>query len=152
MPSSFARNLALLFVAILLAGCQTLEIKNRQASLEKALRAHATAIRWSYIHQAYSLLKPERIKQIEIPQGLENIKVTRYEILEPAINNPKSSTATQVVFISYVEKDRQQEKTLTDYQLWEYDQKADRWYLISDIPTFIIPTARPKMRTMPQGQ
>ena len=152
MPSSFTRTLALFLVAIWLVGCQTLEIKNRQVSLEKALRAYEIAIRWSYIHQAYSLLKPERVKEVEIPQGLDNIKVTRYEILDPATNNPKSNTATQVAFISYVEKDRQQEKTLTDHQLWEYDQKADRWYLISGVPTFITPIAQPKMRAMPLGQ
>ncbi len=145
MPSTPARYLPLLFAAMLLAGCQTIESKTRQVSLAKVLHAYETAIRWSYIHQAYSLMRPERVKEIEIPQGLENIKVTHYEVLEPAVSNPKSDTATQVAFISYVEKDRQQEKRLTDYQLWEYDKNAKRWYLISDIPVFI---AQPKMRTI----
>ncbi|MCF6355390.1 MAG: hypothetical protein L3J26_09900 [Candidatus Polarisedimenticolaceae bacterium] len=149
MPSFSARHLPLLLVAVLLAGCQTIETKARQVSLDKVLHAYETAIRWSYIHQAYSLMRPERLKEIEIPQGLENIKVTHYEVLEPAVSNPKSDTATQVAFVSYVEKNRQQEKRLTDHQLWEYDKKAKRWYLISDIPAFIV---QPKMRVVPPGQ
>jgi len=147
MPSLFIRSLILLIVVMLFAGCQTLEIKERQNSLDKALNAYETAIRWSYIRQAYSLLKPELIKDIEIPQGLENIKVTQYEILEPAvIVSMKSDIARQSVFISYVEKDRQKEKTITDHQLWEYDKEAKRWYLISDIPAFVMV---PKMRALP---
>jgi len=141
------RSLILLIAAISLLGCQTLEIRERQISLDKVLNAYETAIRWSYIHQAYSLLKPERIKNIEIPRGLENIKVTKYEILEPAvIESIKSNIARQVVFISYVEKDQQKEKTITDHQLWEYDADANRWYLISDIPEFV---KVPKMRELP---
>jgi len=147
MPTLFIRRLTLLIVVILLAGCQSLEIKERQNSLEKVLNAYETAIRWSYIHQAYSLMKPELIKNTEIPQGLENIKVTQYEILKPAvIESIKSNIARQVVFISYVEKDRQKEKTITDHQLWEYDDDAGRWYLISEIPEFV---KVPKMRELP---
>ncbi len=149
MSSSFVRHLTLLLVAMLLAGCQTIESKNRQASLEKVLHAYETAIRWSYIRHAYNLMRPERVKEIGIPQGLENIKVTRYEVLAPAVSNPKSNTATQVALINYVEKDRQQEKSLTDHQLWEYDSQAKRWYLISDIPAFVV---RPRMRAMPPSQ
>ena len=69
MPSLFVRSLALLIVVMLLMGCQTLEIRERQISLDKVLNAYETAIRWSYIHQAYSLMKPELIKGTEIPQG-----------------------------------------------------------------------------------
>jgi len=149
MPGFFTRNLTLLLVALLLAGCQTLETKKRDASLDRVLHAYETAMRWSYIRQAYSLMRPERIKEAGIPQGLENIKVTRYEILEPAVNDIKSNTARQVALISYVEKDRQQEKTLTDHQLWEYDKSAERWYLVSEIPAFV---TQPKMRALPLGQ
>ncbi len=149
MPGFFTRNLTLLLVVLLLAGCQTLETKKRDVSLDRVLHAYETAMRWSYIRQAYSLMRPERIKEAGIPQGLENIKVTRYEILEPAVNDIKSNTARQVALISYVEKDRQQEKTLTDHQLWEYDKSAERWYLVSEIPAFV---TQPKMRALPLGQ
>jgi len=146
MPTLFRYGLPLLLVTLLLAGCQALEVRERQTSLDKALRAYETAIRWSYIHQAYSLMRPEQIEEVEIPSGLENIKVTRYEVLDPAVNDIKTNTARQVAFISYVEKDRQQEKTLTDHQLWEYDDSVGRWYLISGVPAFIV---EPKMRALP---
>ncbi len=147
MPRLFIRRLALLIMIMLLTGCQALEVKQQQNALDKALHAYETAMRWSYIHQAYSLKKPEQVKGIEIPQGLENIKVTKYEVLEPAIiNRTQNNIANQVVFISYVERDRQKEKTLTDHQLWEYDKEAKRWYLISDIPAFV---TVPKMRALP---
>ena len=73
--------------------------------------------------------------------------MTQYEVLEPAVlESIKNNIARQVVFISYVEKDRQKEKTVTDHQLWEYDEKVRRWYLISEIPTFV---TVPKMRVLP---
>jgi len=146
MPNLFARSLTLSFVVLLLTGCQTLEIKSRQDSLDKTLHTYETALRWSYIHQAYSLLRPEQIKNSEIPRGLENIKVTQYEILEPATHDEKRGIATQIAIIKYIEKDRQQVKTITDHQLWEYDEKAERWYLISGVPTFVV---IPKMRVLP---
>ena len=153
MPRLFLHSLTSLIVVVLLAGCQALEIKEQQNSLDKVLHAYETAMRWSYIHQAYSLIKPELLKDIEIPQGLKNIKVTKYEIIEPAvINSIKSNIARQVVFISYVERDRQKEKTLTDHQLWEYDKSAGRWYLISEIPAFITIPTIPKMRALPLDQ
>ncbi len=139
--------LTLSMVVMLLPGCQVIETKEQQNTLDKALRTYETAIRWSYLRQAYSLKKPEQLKDIEIPQGLENIKVTQYEVLKPAIiDSAKNDIARQVVFISYVEQDRQQEKTLTDHQLWEYDKNAKRWYLISEMPAFI---TIPKMRVLP---
>ncbi len=149
MPRPFARPLPLVLAATLLAGCQTMESKNRQESLDKVLHAYETAIRWGYIRQAYNLMRPERLEEIEIPQGLENIKVTRYEVLEPAVSNPKSNNASQVAYIDYVERDRQQERRIADHQLWEYDPGAKRWYLISDIPAFVRP---PRMRPVPPGR
>jgi len=147
MPRFFKRSLALSILIMLLVGCQALEVKEQQNTLDRALRTYETAIRWSYLRQAYSLKKPEQLKEIEIPQGLENIKVTQYEVLEPAVvDSAKSHIARQVVLISYIEKDRQKEKTITDHQLWEYDEDAKQWYLISEIPAFV---TIPKMRVLP---
>ncbi|VAX06180.1 hypothetical protein MNBD_GAMMA26-953 [hydrothermal vent metagenome] len=146
MIRAFTTGFVLLLSALLLSGCQTLLKRDQQKALEQALRSYETAIRWSYIRQAYGFLRPEKAKKVKIPTDLENIRVTNYEILEPATGN--ADAVMQVALIRFVEKDRQQERTLTDRQLWEYDIEDKRWYLMSNIPVFVAP---PKIRTSPLG-
>ena len=145
MPRSFTTFFALLLVLLPLSGCETLEQREKTKTLTSILHKYETTIRWSYLRRAYGFMKPEAARKAKIPPGLENIKVTSYEVLEPPTPVGENSFA-QVVLINYVEKDRQQQKSLMDRQLWEYDEEAKRWHLISNIPRFV---AEPKIRTSP---
>jgi len=148
MPRVITTGLALLLSALLLPGCQTLDKRDKDRALENTLHSYETAIRWSYIRQAYGFIRPEVAEQVQLPTGLENIRVTNYEILEP-VSRVGEDAAIQVILVRFVEKDRQQERALTDRQLWEYDAEAKRWYLMSKIPLFVTP---PKIRTSPLGR
>ena len=145
MPRAFTTFFALLLALLLLSGCKTLEQRERSKILTGTLHKYETTIRWSYLRRAYGFMKPEAAGKAKIPPGLENIKVTSYEVLDPATPVGENGI-TQVVLIQYVEKDRQQQKNLMDSQLWEFDEDARRWFLISGVPQFI---AEPKIRTSP---
>lgn len=149
MPRVITTGLVFLLSALFLSGCQTFTKGDKQKALESTLYAYESAIRWSHIRQAYGFLRPEKAKQLKIPAGLDNIRVTNYETLEPPVGVAEGDAVTQVVLIRFVEKDRQQERTLIDQQLWEYDAGVKRWYLVSKIPPFVV---LPKIRISPLSE
>lgn len=145
MPRVFTAFFALLLALLLLPGCKTMELREKTEILTGILRKYETTIRWSYLRRAYGFMPPDAVRKAKIPPGLDNIKVTGYEIMDPLTPTGENGF-TQTVLIQYVKKDRQQQKNLMDRQLWEFDEDARRWYLISGVPRFI---AEPKIRTSP---
>ena len=145
MPRTLTTGLALAAMLLLLSGCETLAQREKSKVLTNTLKSYETTVRWSYLRRAYGFLKPEELRKAKLPPGLENIKVTSYEVMEQAAPIGEN-TATQVVRIDYVEQDRQQQKSLVDRQLWEFDEAANHWYLISGVPEFV---TKPKIRTSP---
>ena len=145
MRPLFSFGLSLLLTVILLSGCQSLGGKKQQELLTNTLRAYGSTIRWGDLHNAYGYLHPKQAEKVEIPEGLDNIRVTHYEVVDP-LRKMGENSATQVVQIRFIYKDRQMEKELSDRQLWEFDEQARRWYLISKVPPFI---PQPKMRILP---
>ncbi|HEC15049.1 MAG TPA: hypothetical protein ENI99_00520 [Sedimenticola sp.] len=145
MPRTTATGLILLLLMIMLSGCETLAQREKSKALTSTLKSYATTLRWSYLRRAYGFMRPEELRKTKIPPELENIKITGYEVMEKAAPAGEDSVI-QVVRIDYVEQDRQQQKSLMDRQLWEFDKEAGRWYLISGIPEF---SAAPRIRTSP---
>ncbi len=137
-------GLILIMTALVLGGCQSLGDKKKSDALTLALRAYENTLRWGEIEQAYDFLQPEKAKVAQIPAGLDNIRLTNYEVINPPTPLGENSI-TQTVLIHYIEQDRQMEKKLTDQQVWEYDPETERWYLISKVPEF----NAAKMRILP---
>ena len=144
MQRIFTTGFVLLLAFLLLSGCQSLEQKKQNILLTQTLRTYESTIRWGDLRKAYSFLKPELAATTEVPSGLENIRVTGYEVISPPVSLSEDN-ATQVAYIKYVRKDQQMEKTITDQQLWEFNPEEKRWYLISNVPDF----GQPKMRILP---
>ena len=111
MPRTLTTGLALAAMLLLLSGCETLAQREKSKVLTNTLKSYETTVRWSYLRRAYGFLKPEELRKVKLPPGLENIKVTSYEVMEQAAPLGEN-TATQVVRIDYVEQDRQQQKSL----------------------------------------
>ena len=63
------------------------------------------------------------------------IRVTGYEVLQPAVITPQQ-TAVQLVRISYVIDDEQRLKNLADRQEWRWDADRSAWWLHSGLPKF----------------
>lgn len=107
----------------------------REQELTLTVRSYQNAVRWGSVAGAYEFLKPDPSNPVELPDGLEQIRVTGYEqvsSITPAGENRYTVTAQ----IRYVHLDRQVERVIMDRQYWEYDAKAKRWWRTNPIPTF----------------
>lgn len=129
------RSPSVLVLAVLLAavGCGTVEKKNKATALEAALSTYREAMRWGYFETAHSYVHPD--KRAEMPKGLDNIRVTGYEVVQPPIQKDEKNVE-QVVRIEYVHRDRQQLRSLSDRELWRYEDDAKSWWLYSGVPEF----------------
>ena len=121
-----------------LGGCKTLgnlTQSDAEKSLQATLRAYEGTVRWGYPGQAYSFLKPEMQKDLEVPKHLDNIQVTGYQVVKPPTRTSEDN-ASQAVVIKYVHKDRQIERTIVDNQSWEYNKEQDSWARVNPIPGY----------------
>ncbi|MCB1869022.1 MAG: hypothetical protein KDI43_10950 [Gammaproteobacteria bacterium] len=125
--------LALLLLSV--GGCQSLQSRQSNIELEKILSSYQTTVRWSSPEQAYLFLQPERYAKESLPSGLDNIRVTSYEVIRPPIALSEG-VVNQTAKISYVLTDRQIERTLMDEQIWEYQAEEKIWYRINPIPEY----------------
>ncbi len=122
-------------LALSLAAC--VAPGTRQDELLITIRSYEGAIRWGRIEGAYEFLKPDPDNPIEIPQGLDQIKVTGYERLTPVVPTDEEKHRFRVTSaIRYVHVDRQVERNITDQQVWEWDAEAKRWWRANPIPAF----------------
>lgn len=124
-----------LFIGIVLTGCASLEKDRRAMGLEAATNAYQSAIRWGDFDTAMGLLAPELRRDAELPQGLEDLRVTRYEVVQPPLIRADDS-ATQTVSIEYLFEYNQILRRLTDRQVWRWDEQEKAWWLESGLPAF----------------
>jgi uncharacterized protein YceK len=130
----FKTLLVLLATALLVgSGCATIEKDKRANALEAAMTAYGNAIRWGYYDTAYGFVSADERKGI--PQHLDNIQVTGYEVVQPPFMKDEE-TAEQVARIEYVRKDVQRVRSLANRQLWRYEETTNRWWLMSGLPDF----------------
>jgi hypothetical protein len=122
-----------MLLSLLLPGCQSVQFKDRQSSLEDSLRAYDSTIRWGNIADAYAFLTPELAKQTPVPDGLENIRVTQY--WQQGSPEMGDNTASINVGIRYIHQDRQVERTLSDKQQWRFLEGVG-WRRSNPIPEF----------------
>lgn len=125
-----------LLVTGLLSGCQTIGEREQSKILEDTLRAYSGIIRWGSLEKAYSFRDPTNEEEPDdIPEGLDNIRVTSYEVVQgPTMTS--ETTAVQVVMIEYLHKDRQVIRRIQDKQLWRYNEEQERWSLSTRVPQF----------------
>ena len=127
--------IVLLMMLLGLAGYNSVEKKKEAQLLEDRMRQYGKMIRWAHYEDAFGYLKLAPGEEIEIPENIDNIRVTSYEVYIPPVKLDEKS-AVQTVKIVYVFKDRQVLKTMTDKQYWAFDEEAGNWYRTNPIPPF----------------
>lgn len=131
------RHLVLIFsviaIALAFGGCGKVKKQKKADALEAAVTAYGSALRWAYYDTAWGYLHPD--KRVTMPEGLDNVRVTGYEVVQPPLRS-SADKATQVVRIEYLFRDRQAIRTLTDRQDWRFDQETETWWLHSQFPDF----------------
>jgi len=121
---------------LLLTACQVASIAERSEAnkLRDTLNAYEAVIRWGTLDQAYGFLTAGLAAQTTIPAGLENVRVTGYELLSgPGKLAPHK--VNQTVAIDYVLQDQQVVRRITDRQTWEYSEEAGKWERANPIPS-----------------
>jgi len=122
-------------IALLLAGCAAVERDRRVMGLDSTTRAYQQAIRWSDFESALGFLPPEMRLQQDWPAQFEDLRITRYEVISPAVMLTDTQ-AVQVVAIEYLYEYNQIVRKTTDRQSWRWDDEAQAWWLESGFPAF----------------
>lgn len=116
-----------------LTACQSLETRSDARKLEVTLSSYGSAVRWQPLTSLYAFLQPS-MQPAAPPAGLDNIRVTGYEISAPP-REIADGRVVQTAVIQYVLMDRQLVRTLVDNQLWVRDDEGE-WLRANPIPTF----------------
>lgn len=125
----------LLGAVLLLTGCATVERDKRAIALQAATNGYQSAIRWGYYETAFGFLHPDLRKDKPLPEGLKDLRVTGYDVVQPPTLQGEDS-ATQVANIDYLYEDRQVVKRISDRQVWAWDDELNSWWLKSGLPAF----------------
>lgn len=125
----------LLGAVLLLTGCATVERDKRAIALQAATNGYQSAIRWGYYETAFGYLHPDLRKDKPLPEGLKDLRVTGYDVVQPPTLQGEDS-ATQVANIDYLYEDRQVVKRISDRQVWAWDDELNSWWLKSGLPAF----------------
>jgi hypothetical protein len=118
-----------------LTGCRSNPMTDVPAELEARVRTFEDVVRWRPLHKMYAFQKLESDQTVEIQKGLDNIRVTGYEIVEP-LNAIDPLRWRQVAEIRYVLTDRQVVRQLIDLQVWESEGEDMAWYRTTPVPVF----------------
>lgn len=101
---------------------------------EESINGYRSAIRWGMFEKALMFHANADSMNIDFSK-LKNLKVTSYQPLARR-EFEGGKTATQTVEIRYVDMERLAEKTITDKQVWHYDEARGTWVIDSGFPKF----------------
>jgi hypothetical protein len=124
-----------LIIGLVLTGCASLEKDRRAVGLEAATNAYQSALRWGDFESAMGLLSSELRRDEELPQDFKDLRITRYEVVQPPLIRA-DDTATQTVSIEYLFEYNQILRRVTDRQVWRWDEQEKAWWLQSGLPAF----------------
>ena len=128
--------LAFILLSLSLWGCATVERKGRVESLNHTVKAYGAMIRWREFSAAQSYLgvREGTPKTVDFDH-LKNIRVTDYDVLHTSLNEEKDE-ATVAVSISYYNEYLNRVNTITQSQVWWYDEVGEGWLLDGELPDF----------------
>lgn len=131
---SLRLSIAVVMLA-LLAGCASAG-KSDEKLLEETLEAYASVIRWGNFEQALTYVDPDTLKE-HAPSALD---LQRYHQFQVTLYNDQPARRVapgqvrQTVEIGLVNVNTQAARSVIDNQLWRFDDKARRWWLVSGLP------------------
>ncbi len=129
----FILVLVLLFT---IPACRTNPFSEIPEHLESQVKTFEGVVRWGALEKMYLFLKPNPDNPIKVQPGLDNVRVTGYEIGNP-LSRLEDGRWVQTVVIDYVLQDRQIVRQIVDYQVWvRDDEDGKKWYRENSLPQF----------------
>lgn len=130
-----SRRLALLsLLPCALVACST---PGTQADLlDNTLQTYAATIRWGNFEDALSFVDPETLKahpmsKLDLDRYLQ-VRVAGYA--EQPVHKVGKNQASQTVEITLSNNNTLTVRSFLDRQVWRYDEKAKRWWLVTGLP------------------
>jgi hypothetical protein len=102
-------------------------------SLEIALNAYHTAMRWGYWEKVISFYHANTTDINTIPN---KIRITAYNVHQLPVLTHDGTRAIQVVELQYVINEQQILRKILDKQEWHYDDATQSWQINSSLPKF----------------
>lgn len=135
-----AYSLLLLSLLLLaLSGCKSVSDLKQGDDLDRALKGYEAAMRWSDFHAALTYHKWPEGEPVPLPEDYAHLRVMEYYVIYPPVASTEG-TAQQAVEISYVNRDYQILRKVTDRQTWVYNKDVKRWEITSPMP---LPSSAP---------
>lgn len=127
--------LLILVGSLSLVGCKTMDESKEVLMMESRLKLYGKTVRWGSLENLYGFLTPEESAKVVFPENLHNIRVTDYQVrIQPRMLD--EHRLSQTVTIEYLFRDTQAIRTLSDHQMWEYDEEDKQWFRANPIPEF----------------
>ena len=128
----------ILFILVLLIfGCTQVQKRDQMLLFDDTSKSYDLAIRWGEYEEAFAFKKLSD-KDDKLPDFAEyrQVRVTSYKVKKTIVDEESFSKIFRIVDIQYYRMSNVTVKNLIDQQKWEYNEKLDRWYLMSDLPVF----------------
>jgi hypothetical protein len=130
------KNIAVCMCALLLLGCAKYKELTRLKKFDDLSMSYEHAIRWSDFDYAAAFVRdPESEEKSPDPEIVKLVRVTNYKVKRTAIS-PDEKQIAKIVEISYYRSDTMIVNTITEQELWEWDDENQRWDLKSGLPDF----------------
>jgi hypothetical protein len=121
------------------AACANLSMQHMQSKetiLEDTLKNYAATIRWGDMLQAQAFVDPayrqaHPLSDLDM-QRYRQVQVTAYNDQPAAPLN--DNEIAQTVEIGLVNVNTQTARSIIDHQVWRYDEKQKRWWLMTGLP------------------
>ena len=130
------RIFALLLTAILLQACASVDDSKKSITFDKTLYYYESAMRWADFPAANSLRRYKGDPApVTNPEKLRRIKVTGYDVVATKPSDDET-TVYITVKISYYDEDNLKLMSVTDNQVWQFDENQQVWYISTPLPVF----------------
>ena len=129
------RILLLISLLMVLPACKLMPQRETPAQLEAKVKTFEDVVRWGALEKIYFFRKVDPENPPKIQKGLDNIRVTSYDVSVP-LSKVDETRWTQSVAIDYVRIDRQIVRGIIDHQVWVSDDEGQTWYRENPVPQF----------------
>ena len=133
-----AIGVLVLLVVITMAatGCASVNERKQLQLFDDQTNQYRKAIRWREYGIAASMrnLREGDVEPINT-DALREVRVTRYQVVRREVSADKNEAAVIAVIDFYHERENSI-RTITDHQIWWYDEDKKRWFLDGNLPAF----------------
>ena len=130
------RNIAICILVLLAFGCAKYKELTRFKQFDDISVSYEHAIRWSDFDYASAFVPvSESEDQSPSPEIIKLVRGTDYKVRQTAASKDENQVV-RIVEVSYYRSDKMIVNTITERELWVWDDEKKQWNLKSGLPDF----------------